>query len=284
MPLTVALLMAAGTPLAQADAGSKLAQEAAEYVMGRFGRQVAKEGVESLAARIECYAARHGEGFYAAVRKVGPSAFRLVEEAGEHSPQAISILSRFGEDGAVWVVSRPRAMTLVLKHGEEAAAVLAKTRGVAEPAVSALGKPAVGAFGSLSTGQSARRLAMVAQGGELAATGQASEVLSVIAKYGDPAMDFLWRHKGVLASTVALTAFIANPEPYISGAKDITQIVAENTVKPLAEVPATVAREAAGEVARKTNWTVIFSFVVAALGGLAALRSWRKSRHGCHRS
>jgi hypothetical protein len=277
------LVVAAATPAAHADATSKLAQEAAEYVMGRFGRQVAKEGVESLAGKIERYAVRHGDGFYAAVRRVGPTAFRLVEEAGEHSPQTIRVLSRFGEDGAVWVVSRPRAMKLLLEHGEEAAAVLAKTRGVAEPAVAALGKPAVGAFGSLATGQSARRLAMMAQGGELAATGRAPEVLGVIAKYGDPAMEFLWRHKGVLASGVALTAFIANPEPYISGAKEITQVIAENTVKPLAELPATVAREAAGEVARNTNWTVVFSIVVAVLGGLAALRSWRKSRAG-HRS
>ena len=138
--------------------------------------------MESLAARIESYAARHGEGFYAAVRRVGPSAFRLVEEAGEHSPQAIRVLSRFGEDGAVWVVSRPRAMKLLLEHGEEAAAVLAKTRGVAEPAVAALGKPAVKAFESLASGQSARRLAMMAaDGGELAATGRAPRFLASLA-------------------------------------------------------------------------------------------------------
>src|SRR5438874_9021701 len=110
--LAVTLLMAAGSPPAHADGKSRLAKEAAEYVMQRFGRQVAKEGVGSLAGKIESYAARHGEGFYAAVRRVGPSAFRLVEEAGEHSPQVVGVLSRFGEDGAVWVVSRPRAMKL----------------------------------------------------------------------------------------------------------------------------------------------------------------------------
>jgi len=279
----VTLLMAAGTPPVHADGKSKVAQEAAEYIAQKFGRQAAKEGIETLAAKIESYAARHGDGFYAAVRRVGPSAFRLVEEGGEHAPQVIRILSRFGEDGAVWVAARPRAMKLVLKHGEEAAAVLAKTHGVAEPAVAALGKPAVNAFESLATGQSARRLAMMAsEGGELAATGRAAELLDIIAKYGDPAMDFLWRHKGVLASGVALTSFIANPEPFISGAKDITDVLAENAVKPLAEVPATLAREAAGEAARNTNWTVIFSVVVLVLGGLAALRLRRKSRT-CHR-
>jgi len=279
----VTLLMAAGTPPVHADGKSKLAQEAAEYIAQKFGRQAAKEGIETLAAKIETYAARHGDGFYAAVRRVGPSAFRLVEEGGEHAPQVIGILSRFGEDGAVWVASRPRAMKLVLEHGEGAAAVLAKTHGVAEPAVAALGKPAVNAFESLATGQSARRLAIMAsEGGELVASGRAPELLSVIAKYGDPAIEFLWKHKGVLGAGVALTVFLANPEPFISGAKDITEVLAENVVKPLAEVPAMMAREAAGEAARNTNWTMVFGVVVLVLGGLAALRSWRKSR-SCHR-
>lgn len=277
MLFILAVLVTAGVGPVRADGKSKLAQEAADYVLQRFGRQVAKGGAQTLARKIESYAARHGDEFYAVVRKVGPRAFRIVEEAGEHAPKVVGILSRFGEDGAVWVVSRPRAMRLFLEHGEAAAAVLAKTHGVAEPAVMALGKPAVKAFQSFSTGQSARRLAMMAsEGGELAATGRATEILGILAKYGDPAMDFLWRHKGVLASSAVLTAFIAHPEPFLSGAKDITQILAENTVKPLAEVPATIAREAAGEVARSTHWTLVFSLVVLALGALAALRSWRK--------
>jgi NADPH:quinone reductase-like Zn-dependent oxidoreductase len=186
----------------------------------------------------------------------------------------IGILSRYGEDGAVWVASRPSAMKLVLENGEEAAAVLAKTRGVAEPAIAELGKPCVGAFASLTTKQSARRLAMLAESGELAATGRASAVLDIIAKYGDPAMDFLWRHKEILASGVVLAAFIADPEPFISGAKDITQALAENAVKPLAEASGKVV----GEAAKNINWTKILVLVVLVLGALAALRAWRKWR------
>jgi sarcosine oxidase gamma subunit len=278
--LALTFLLATGVPPARADGKSRLAREAADYVMQRFGRQAVKEGAETLAARIENYAARHGEEFIQAVKKVGPGAFQLVEEAGEHGPQVAGILARHGEPAAVWVVSRPQAMKLFLQHGEEAAAVLAKTSGVAEPAIQKLGKPAISAFESLGTGQNVRRLAMVAsEGGELTAIGHTPELLGVISKYGDPAMDFVWRHKGVLASGVVLTAFLANPEPFISGAKDITQVVAENTVKPIAEVPATVAREAAGEVARGTNWTIVFALGVLAAGGLVALRMRLKTRH-----
>ncbi len=275
----VTVFLANGSPPAHADGKSKLAQEAADYVLQRFGRQVASESIGTLASKIESYAVRHGDGFYAAVRKVGPTAFRLVEEAGEHAPQVVGILSRFGEDGAVWVIARPRGMQLFLEHGEAAAAVLAKTHGVAEPVMATLGKPAVQAFESLANGQNARRLAMMAsEGGELAAAGKAPEVLGVVAKYGDPAMEFLWKHKEVLASGAVLTTFVANPEPFITGAKDITQVVAANTLKPLAEAPGAVA----GEIAKATNWTFILGLVVIALGVWAALQSWRKARSAVH--
>lgn len=91
-------------------------------------------------------------------------------------------------------------------------------------------------------------------------------------------MEFIWRHKVLLGSAAVLTVFVADPQPFISGAKDITQVVAENTIKPLAEVPAIVAREGAAEVANSTNWTIVFTLVVLVLGSLAAIRLRLKSR------
>src|SRR5260370_34806856 len=108
MLLVAVRLMAGEAPPAHADGKTRLAKETADYLMQRFGRQVVKEGVESLAARIETYAARHGDGFYAAVRRVGPSAFRLVEEAGGHAPQGGGVLCKIG-GGAGGVGGLPRA-------------------------------------------------------------------------------------------------------------------------------------------------------------------------------
>jgi hypothetical protein len=119
---------------------------------------------------------------------------------------------------------------------------------------------------------------MMLESGELATIGRTPELLGVLEKYGNPACDFVWRNKGALTLTAAAGAFLADPEPFIQGAKDLTGIVAENAVKPLAEVPATIAREAAAEVARNTNWTWIGSLLVLALGGLAALRMRLKAR------
>jgi hypothetical protein len=142
--------------------------------------------------------------------------------------------------------------------------------------VEKFGQPAVRALNAVG-GQNGRRLAMLADSGELAKIGRSPEVLDVIARYGNPACDFVWRNKGALAITAVAAAFLAEPEPFISGAKDITQVAANAAVKPLAEVPAAVAREGTQEVARRTNWTVVFLPAIAALAALLAAR-WRLFR------
>jgi predicted Fe-Mo cluster-binding NifX family protein len=251
--LIAVLLGLAGAGHVRADARTKAAQEAAEYVLQRFGRQAVREGAESLARKIETYSVRHGDDFIKAIRQVGPRAFHLVEEAGVHGEQAVRVLARHGEAGAVWVVSRPKAMQMYVKHGEEAAAALVKHTGIAEPVIEQFGQPAV-KFLQAANVQNGRRLAMMLEGGELAKIGRSRELLEVIGSYGDRAMTFVWEHKGALATTAGLTAFLANPDSFISGARDIAQIVGENVIKPVAQMPGAVATE----IARGTNWTLLF--------------------------
>lgn len=268
--LTLAVLPLAATPAA-AGGKSKAAQEAAEFVVRKFGKEAAKDGASALARRIERAALAHGDDVLKAVRRVGPRSLHLIEEAGAHSKQVARLLAVHGEQGAVYIATRPKALQLVLRHGDEAAAALVKSRGVALPAIESLGKPAVRAFGAIGSPRNARRLAMMAaDGGELARIGRTPEFLAVIATYGDKAMEFIWKHKGALAVTAVLAAFLAEPEPFINGAKEITQTV----VKPIADVPAIAAKEGTAEVARKTNWTLVFLALIAALALLAAAR-WR---------
>jgi len=269
------LVPLAFTSPAAAQAKAKAAQEAAEYILQRFGREAAKEGAQALASRIERAAVLHGDEVFQAVRRAGPRGLQLIEEAGAHSRPVARVLAAHGEEGAVFVATRPKALQLVAQHGDEAAAVLVRTRGVAEPAIAEFGQPAVRAFQAVAKPQNARRLAMMAtEGGELAQIGRTPEVLGVLEKYGDPAMEFVWRHKGALATTAALAAFLADPEAFISGARDITRIVAENAVKPLAETPGIAAKEGAAIVARETNWTLLGLGVIAAVALLLAAR-WR---------
>src|SRR5205085_4414089 len=133
--------------------------------------------------RIEVAAAQHGGEVFEAVRKVGPRALPLLEEAGAHGRQAARIMGQHGEPGAVWVVSRPQAMKLVLEHGEGAAGVLVKhAGGITEPVVERFGAGAVRALEATAP-QGGRRLAMMMADGELARIGRAEELLGVVAKY-----------------------------------------------------------------------------------------------------
>jgi hypothetical protein len=255
--MALILLFIAGAGSVRAGgARSKVAKETADYILQRFGRQAAREGAETLARKIEVYASRHGDDFVKAVRQVGPRTFHLVEEAGVNGGKAVQVMARHGEHGAAWVVARPKGMQLFLQHGDEAAVALVKHKGVAEPVIERFGVPAVRALQGANV-QSGRRLAMMLENGELSKIGRSQELLEVVAKYGDRAMTFVWEHKGALATTAGLTAFLANPEAFINGARDITQIVGENAVKPLIEAPAAVVTE----VARGTNWTVIFILI-----------------------
>jgi hypothetical protein len=57
--------------------------------------------------------------------------------------------------------------------------------------------------------------------------------MGVIANRGDSAMSFIWRNKGSLAVASTMTAFLANPDPFIDGTTKAASAVSENAVKPM---------------------------------------------------
>ena len=264
------VLLAPHTCSAQGKA--KLATEAAEYVMRKFSKEAAHEGIETLTRKIETLAIKHGDEAFLAARKVGPRTFRLVEEAGDQGLQSVKLMAKYGDE-AVWVVAKPNRMAIFVKFGDNAAEAMMKHGEIAEPLLRSIGQPAAGALKAISA-QNGRRLAMLAEDGQLAKIGRTPELLDVVTKYGDRAMDFVWRNKGSLTVAAALAALLTNPEAFLTGAVDITKIVAENTIKPIADVPGQVASEAA----KQTNWTVAVVSAVCIIGLLVAARMWRKHR------
>ncbi len=265
LPLALLVALAAAPGAVRADIRSKAAREAAEYVLKKFGRTAVREGTETLAERIAAKAARHGDDVFAAVRKVGPKALSLADEAGEQAPAALRLLSRHGDDATVWVLRRPGGMKLFARYGDDAAEALVKHKGLAEPVIERLGGPAVDALRAVGP-QGGRRLAMMAQeGGEFAAIGRTPELLGVIGQYGDPAMDFIWRNKGALAVGTTLTAFLAQPGAFIDGTNRLAGTVAENAVKP-------VVQEAAGALAWLLRAVTALAVLVPAALGLLAVR------------
>lgn len=229
--------------------------------MQRFGREAAEETVETVASKLTRLCASHGDEAIVAVKKVGPRAFKLVEEAGEHGPSAIKLMVRHGDD-AVWIISQPKRLAIFVQHGDDAAEAMIKHKDIVLPLLERYKAPAAQAFKAID-GQSARRLAMMEGAGELAKLGRTEELLTTVARYGDKAADFVWRNKGALAVGAALTAFLADPEPFIAGSRDLAQVVGD------------VAKEPLREAARGTNWTIVVLSVLAVVLAMAGIK-WRR--------
>ena len=101
---------------------------------------------------------------------------------------------------------------------------------------------------------------MVTEDGLLNATPRSKELLSVIGRYGDDAMAFVWKNKGPLAVTAVLGTFLADPQTYISGAKELV-------ISPVVE-----------PIVRNTNWTLIIAGVLVVVFFPFIARSWLKAR------
>jgi hypothetical protein len=254
-PMVACLLLTAPV---QADLRTRAATELAEGLVARFGSK-AGGSVSALTQKIESLAARHGEEALVAVRKVGPTAFGLIEAAGADSAKAVRVMALYGEKGAARVLSQPAAMRQYLRLGDEAAAALVKHPGIAETLLEKGGMPAVKALEKV-TPQNGRRLAMLLEG-ELAMAGKHPELLEVIAKFGDRAATFVWENKGSLAVGTALTAFVLNPEPFLNGTREIAKAVGESAVRPIAEIPGAAVKGIVSSV----NWTVVILVALAVI-------------------
>ncbi|HYH66519.1 MAG TPA: hypothetical protein VD866_17630 [Urbifossiella sp.] len=225
---TLAMLLGAGE--ARAQGRVKAATEAAEFLIGRFGAKAGRT-VPELAGQIERVAARYGDDAVRAIRNGGPGAAGLVEAAGPDGAKALRVLAAHGEHGATRVLSRPAAMKQFLQHGDDAAVALVRHPGIAEPLVEKGGLQAAKALAAVDP-RNGRRLAMMLDG-ELAQVGRHPELLGVVAAHGDRALNFVWQHKGTFASGAALAAFLANPEPFLNGTRDIASVAGEAVVKPV---------------------------------------------------
>jgi hypothetical protein len=255
---TIAILAWVVAVLAGGPARAGAVDRAARAVAGRLARSTSGEGTEALARRL---AARQGAEVIEAARRVGPGAIHVVEHAGAQANVAARLLARHGP-AAARVVSRPRALALVARHGDDAARALVRHGRLAEPAIEELGRPAARALAVLSPRQ-ARRLVEMAGSGDLARIGRTGELLRIVEEFGDRAMGFVWRHKGALAVGTVLAAFLADPGPFLGGAKGLAG-AASGTV---AGLSGQVAAESASGIA----WTIVG---LAALVSIGPIR-WR---------
>lgn len=258
------------TGYATAGVVSKAARETAEYALKKVGREASEEAVETLAVQIQRLGVKYGDDTYRAVKAVGPHSLQIIREAGEKAPHAIRLMSQFGDD-AIWIVSKPRGLALFVRYGDDAARAMIRHRGVAQPMIEGLKRPAVKALNAINA-RNGRRLAMLADDGLVTAAGMSDQLLGVVSKYGDAAMEFIWKHKGALAASAAMVAFVRDPEPFINGTRDILSIATESAMR----VPGKIAEG----VAARTNWTVVVLVGIGLAVAVLFIRSRSKTVMG----
>lgn len=194
-------------------------RETAESIMSKFGKGTAGQTVEELTEATAKVVTRYGDDALPLVRQSGHAGFTALESAGAKAPDIIKLYARKGDE-AIWIISEPKKLAIFVKYGDSAAEALLKHPNISDTLIGQYGDDAVNALNKLSR-QSAQRLGIVADNGLLTATNRSSELLPVVSRYGDGAMDFIWKNKGSLAVASVLATFLANPQIYISGAKEL---------------------------------------------------------------
>jgi hypothetical protein len=241
-------------------------REAAEYVMKKFSKDVAEESVETITKKIEGAVVKYGDEGIEAIRKVGPRAVQLADEAGEAGAESVKLMAKYGED-SLWLVGKPSRMGIVASHGDDAAKALIRQGEIAEPLIKSMGAPAAKALANVST-QNGRRIAMMVDEGLASKAGSRTEdLMNVIAKFGDKGMEFIWNNKAALAVGTTLAAFLSDPQPFIDGTLDLSKIAAASVVEPIAR-----------EVGLKTNWTaILMTMIVGSFGVYLIRKFWSRN-------
>jgi hypothetical protein len=252
---------------ANAGLASTAVREVAEQLFEKGGREVVDESAESITRELESVAEKYGPSGVEAARKGGPTAFRYLVEGGEKGPKIVKLFEKYG-DSAIHIVSRPKSMAVFIKYGDDAAAAMIRHPGIAEDLIEASGAPAARAL-SVVGPQNARRLAMLAEDGTLTTSGRSTEILDVITRYGDKAMDFIWRNKGALTVGATLAAFLEKPEAFIDGGVALTKAVATPAVEK--------AGDAAIAVAHK-NPVAISAALIGSAAVIYVVRRFQKRR------
>jgi hypothetical protein len=251
----------------QCDAQSKaaMARELVEFVTRRFSKEVAEEGSEILTRKVESLLVKYGDEVAEAVRKVGPRSIQLLDDAAaEGVQQSARLLAKHGDD-AIWVVGNQGRRAIAARLGDDAAEAMIKHGEIAEPVLEMAGQSAALALRNLST-KSGRQVKMMLDEGEWAKIGRTSELLSVVGKYGDSAMNFVWKNKGALLVGTALAAFLSDPEPFIQGSKELATVAANVAIEPIAK-----------EIGARTNWTLAICVLAGLCAGYVALKRYTRA-------
>ncbi|MCU0712221.1 MAG: hypothetical protein MUC43_09185 [Pirellula sp.] len=238
-------------------------KELIELVSKKFGSEMSEDAVKALPRGVEQAVKAGGADAVQAIQKLGPKAIRLIDSSGDEATLAARLLAKYGDD-ATELVSNPGPMNLVKSLGDDAAETFIKHGAPAEGVLNVGGLAASKAANQL-TSRHGRQLIMLAEEESTKQLVRSEALMGTIAKLGDKGMDFVWKNKGALLAVGAITAFVANPEPFIDGTASLAQVAAESVANPIAD-----------GIANRTNWTLVIVVLAALIAAYALIKNWIK--------
>jgi len=174
---------------------------------------------------------------------------------------------------------RGTASRRVARHVDDAARAVAPHLNVGMTVIP-LARSSSRAMAALAP-RNARRLAILAEDGALARSGRWGELVAVIERHGDRAMDFVWRHKGALAVSTILARFLAEPEVFLGGGRELVAGAAQEAAQPIALMAGTAASRWMG-IARSVV-VVGLAWLVLVPALVVSARLIRRIRRRSHR-
>ena len=268
MSVILGLFLSVGSPSVGVVSPSPLARPLLKLVPQRVVRAGRSPAVRTSAQRLAALTSRYGPEVRQAVSKVGPAALEVLEQGGPQVAAKLRLLAQHGAP-ALRLVQNPQPWHLVSRSGAAGTEAWLRHGTLVEPLLRTWGRPAAQALNRLSP-RSARRLAVVLTEPAFRTSPHASRLFQVLAERGEAALQFVWRHKGTLAVSAVLVAFLNDPDPFLTGAADLTALAAQHAVAPLTEVP----REMVGTLARSVQGKVLLGAGLS----LVLIGSWLRSR------
>lgn len=188
----------------QAYAGTSLVvKELLEYFSNKFSRELVeqggKSGVEKLTREV---IERYGDEIVPLLRKSGPRALKMIDAYGD---DAVRMITKYGDDGLTVLRTTGREVVpLVKKYGDETMEVCIKHPELGKELATGFGSKGIQMAKKLTTPGVIKTVRMTSR---IKDSGKAKEIIEIILKYGEKAVNHIDKHK--------MLYFVAAPTGYI---------------------------------------------------------------------
>lgn len=216
-----------------ANTSIKVFREVAEQLIREGAEETSEELVEATTKQLAKIAARMGDDAIVVIQRYGRSSYRLLNDLSDDAGrQLVKSIRVYGDDAIR--VGQTSAGRAILRSGDDIAIrAVAKYSDVAIPVIRKYGDDCARVLTDLSPQQGRRMIQLANE--EYFKPNQFDQLVGVVGEYGDRAMDFIWRNKKVLLAVGVFSAFVSNPEPYLSELTDITEVVVGPVVDGIAK-------------------------------------------------